>query len=238
MNKTATLLLLTGLALALAGCAKKEADRPPEKVVNVTTATVVKRDIAITESAVGNATSLGVAEALDPTQVRSGTFTVRLPFPEHIARQLRIGQTVRLSSFANPEKIAVAHIQHIRPALDSSTQTMEVIAVLPGGHEWYALGSVRGEVVLGMHHGALVVPEQAVALRPAGSVVYTLDDDTARERVVQTGTLRDGQIEIVAGLKAGEIVVVDGAGLLSEGAKVRRMNAAASDATAAKGPQP
>ena len=238
MNKTTMLVLLAGLALTVAACNKKEADRPPEKVVNVTTATVAKRDIAITESAVGNATSLGVAQALDPTQVRSGTFTIRLPFPEHIARQLRTGQTVRLSSFANPERIAVAHIQHIRPALDSSTQTMEVIAALPGGREWYSLGSVRGEVVLGVHHGALVVPEQAVVLRPAGAVVYALDDDTARERVVQTGALRDGLIEIVTGLKVGDIVIVDGAGLLSEGAKVRRINAAASAETAAKVLQP
>ncbi|HCU52999.1 MAG TPA: hypothetical protein DIC36_01490 [Gammaproteobacteria bacterium] len=226
MKKILVLLLLSTLASGISACAKKEADKPAVKMVNVTTAAVVKTDLSVVESAVGNATSLGVAQALDPTQVRRQSFTIRLPFPEHVARQLRPGQHVRLSSFSDPGKTANATIQQIRPALDSSTQTMEVIAALPGGHEWYSVGSVRGEVVLGVHRGTLVVPETAVVLRPAGSVVYRIEGDTAHEQVVKTGILRDGRMEILSGLKSGETIAVDGAGLLSEGAKVRIMNAA------------
>jgi len=225
MKKILTHLCLSLLVLGFAACAKKEADQPPVKLVNVTTATVVKMDLPVVESAVGNATSLGVAEALDPTRVRRETFTIRLPFPEHVARQLRVGQHVRLSGFSDPGKTATASIQQIRPALDSSTQTMEVIATLPGGREWYGMGSVRGEVVLGIHRGALVVPETAVVLRPAGSVVYTIEGDTAHEHAVKTGILREGRMEILSGLQAGMTIAVDGAGLLSEGAKIRVMNA-------------
>jgi multidrug efflux pump subunit AcrA (membrane-fusion protein) len=220
------LLLLTLIALAFAGCGQKEAAKPPEKIVNVTTATVKVKDLAVVESAVGNATALGVAQALDPNTVRRGSFTVRLPFPEQVARQLRIGQSVKLTSFSDPGKVAQASVKEIRPALDTSTQTMEVIAELPGGREWYSLGSVRGEVVVGVHRGALLVPEQAAVLRPAGTVVYVPDNEAAAERVVKTGLTRDGELEILSGLKAGETVVVDGAGLLSNGAKLRVMNAA------------
>lgn len=227
MNHKNIFIALTVAALALTACGKKEAALPPAKVVNVTTTQVVKKDLQVVESAVGSATSLSVAQALDPTQVRRGSFTIRLPFPEHVARQLRPGQAVKLTSFDDPGKTATAIVQQIRPALDSTTQTMEVIAALPGGREWYAVGSVRGEVVIGVQRGALVVPEQAVVLRPAGSVAYVLEGEIVKERPVQTGLLRSGELEIITGLQAGETVAVDGASLLSDGARVRDMSAGA-----------
>ncbi|MEK7759817.1 MAG: efflux RND transporter periplasmic adaptor subunit [Pseudomonadota bacterium] len=237
MNRTNLTLLLLGMAMLAVGCGKKEADKPVEKIVNVTTAVAIKKDLPIVESAVGSTTSLSVAQALDPNSVRRGSITIRLPFPEHVARQLRIGQNVRLTSFDNSNKAATATIKEIRPALNSSTQTMEVIAELPTGREWYSVGSVRGEVVVAVHRGATVIPEQAVVLRPAGAVVYVPQDGVAREQPVQPGTQRDGQIEILTGLKAGETVVMDGAGMLSDGAKIKIRDAgeiAGSSAAAEK----
>jgi len=66
-----------------------------------------------------------------------------------------------------------------------------------------------------------VVLEQAVVLRPAGTVVYVPEGDKVKERKVQTGVQRDGESEILTGLKPGETVVVDGAGMLSDGAKIK-----------------
>jgi len=231
MNRLTLTVLLAGFAVLAAGCGKKEADKPIENIVNVTTAVAVKKDLQISESVVGSTTSLSVAQALDPNSVQRGTFTIRLPFPEQVARQLRIGQSVRLTSFDDASKSATARVKEIRPALNSSTQTMEIIAELPAGQEWYSIGSVRGEVVLAVRRGAIVVPEQAVVLRPAGSVVYVPEGDLVKERTVQTGQLRDGEIEILTGLTAGESVVVNGAGLLSDGAKIKRREAAADGKT-------
>jgi hypothetical protein len=220
MKKLLALLLLGGLAI-LAACSKKEAEKPVEKVVNITTAVVVKKDLQVVESAVGSASALGYAQALDPNRIQTGTYTFRLPFPEQIARQLRIGQSMRLTSFDRPDKVALAYVKEIRPPLDNTTQSMEVIAELRGDREWYSIGSVRGEVVLGMHAGALVVPEQAVVLRPAGSVIYVVEGDSVREQVVRQGMQRAGEIEILTGLKAGETIAVDGAALLNGGVKVK-----------------
>lgn len=230
MNKFHLVVTLAGLTLLVA-CGKKEADKPAEKLTNITVAKVEKRDLPVIESAVGNATSLGVAQALDPTRTRRGSFTVRLPFPEHVARQLKNGQRVTLTSFDDPNRKANAVIREIRPALDSSTQTMEVIAELPDGGSWYSVGSVRGEVTVGVRRSALVMPEQAVVLRPAGAVAYVLDGDTVKERPITTGLSRDGIIEITAGIQAGETVAVDGASLLSDGARVRIMDAKAPATT-------
>ncbi len=212
-----TVVLL--ISLLAAGCGADKKKRPPS-FTNVTAAVSTVKDLAITESAVGMESQIGDALHYDPTSLRAQPYTIRLPFPDHVARQLRPGQPVTLEAFGEPGKKATGQIRDIRPALNSTTLTRDVIVtVVTRG--WRPLGSIRGEVILGIRRQAVVVPEQAVVLRPAGSVVYRLDAEQAREVKVVTGVVRDGEIEITAGLTPGTTVVVDGAALLSEGARVQ-----------------
>jgi multidrug efflux pump subunit AcrA (membrane-fusion protein) len=208
------------LALALAACAPKEPPKPAEKITPVTVARVQQKDLPMTESAVGQETALGYALDYDPTRVSGQTFYVRLPFPEHVATRLTIGQNVMLASFAAPGKPASGRVREIRPPLNATTLTRDVIVAVTNSN-WRPLGSIRGEVTLGVQQKALVVPEQAVVLRPAGSVVYIVDTETVRERAVRTGVARDGLIQIVEGVKPGETVVVDGAALLSDNTRIK-----------------
>ena len=195
-------------------------EKAPAVIHNVTTAASTTKDLAITESAVGMESQIGDALHYDPTSLRAQPYTIRLPFPDHVARQLRPGQPVTLEAFGEPGKKAAGQIREIRPALNSTTLTRDVIVtVVTRG--WRPLGSIRGEVILGIRRKAVVVPEQAVVLRPAGSVVYRLEGEQAREVKVATGMVREGEIEITAGLTPGTTVVVDGAALLSEGARVQ-----------------
>lgn len=217
-------LLLAATLGAACGDAKQA--KPPERVVAVTAAVVSQRDLPVTESAVGMETALGMALDYDPTRTLGGTFYVRLPFPENVATRLRPGQAVALSDFARPDKTVAGTIREIRPALSATTLSRDVIVAVANSG-WRPSGSIRGEVTLGVNRGARVVPEQAVVLRPKGSVVYSIADNIARERPVTTGIVREGQIEIRAGVEPGETVVVDGAALLSDGAKVQVRGAGA-----------
>ena len=81
-------------------------------------------------------------------------------------------------------------------------------------------GTVNAQVVTGRKPSAIVVPEQSVVLRPAGKVVYIIEDGKAAQRIVQTGYRQGGLIEITTGLAGGETVAVDGAGFLTNNALV------------------
>ena len=59
-----------------------------------------------------------------------------------------------------------------------------------------------------------------MVLRPAGKVVYALEGNVARQRVVETGLRQDGLQQILKGVSAGETVAADGAGFLTDGAAV------------------
>ncbi len=215
-----TLIVLLACTTVTA-CGKKATDQArTEKIVNVTSAKVIRKDLPVTESAVGAETGVGMAESYDPTHAGSREILIRLPYPIHIAQQLHKGQRVTLNNFGEVETVT-GSINAIRPALDTTTQTREVIVRVEKAGRWLPRGSVRGEVVLNIHVNALVVPETSLVIRPAGTVAYVIQGDAVRERVVKTGLERKGVVEILSGLEAGETVANDGAALLSEGGKVK-----------------
>jgi RND family efflux transporter MFP subunit len=146
------------------------------------------------------------------------TLRVHLPFPETVAGRLQPGQTVYLSTPLAPDDPVTGAISELRPALGRS-RAVEAIVEFENPGTWRAGASVRGTVVL-ERRDSVVLPEAAVVMRPAGRIVYLIDNDIVRARPVEVGTLREGKIEIMAGLAAGDLVALDGAGFLTDGAPV------------------
>jgi RND family efflux transporter MFP subunit len=146
---------------------------------------------------------------------------VLLPFPETLADRLSVGQTVRLQRPGAWANSAVeSRISDLRPALVAGSRTMEAMVDLenPGG--WLPGGSIAATVVV-EHRAGIVVPTRSVVQRPAGEVVYVVENGSVVARNVEVGWRGSELSEIVAGLSAGEHVAADGAGFLTDGAAVR-----------------
>lgn len=143
---------------------------------------------------------------------------VILPFPESVAARIRIGQKVLLATPGDTRAGAWARISEIRPMV-GNTHSVEAIAEAPGPSPWRAGASVNGRVVLS-ERVAVAVPETSIVLRPAGEVVYVIEHGKAKQRVVETGAREAGRVEIIAGLREGETIAVDGAAFLTDGTSV------------------
>ncbi len=149
----------------------------------------------------------------------SDRLRVRLPFPESAAARVKPGLAVVLSTPTAPGTLQ-GKVQEVRPMVGISNRAFEAIVEVanPGG--WKPGASVNGVVVLEEHPEAVVVPEISVVLRPAGKVVYVVENDKAMQRLVRTGVVQNGMVEILDGLKAGDTVAVDGSGFLTDKAAV------------------
>lgn len=184
-------------------------------------------------AAVGEYLKLG-----DPivTLISNSRLRANLPFPETAAQRLKLGQTVRLKSPLLPDALIEGTIEDIRPTLTDGSRAIEVIARIENpGETLKGGGSVDAAVVIDVREAAVMVPEQSVVLRPAGKVVYAVVDGKAEQRLVQTGGKQAGLVEIVSGLKAGEVVALDGAGFLTNGAAVNVQDRAAKPSPPSSG---
>ncbi|NJD24423.1 MAG: efflux RND transporter periplasmic adaptor subunit [Betaproteobacteria bacterium] len=170
--------------------------------------------------------------------VSNARLRANLPFPESAAARLTVGQAVRLSSPLAPEAEIAAVVEDIRPTVGDGNRALEVIARLDNPGPLKSGGSVDAAVVTGRREQAVVVPEQAVVLRPAGKVVYLIVDGKAQQQVVDTGSKQKGVVEIVAGLRGGERLALDGAGFLSDGAAVNVKETAKTAAGPQGAPKP
>ncbi len=175
---------------------------------------------------------IGVGKPL-VSLVASGRRQVLLPFPETMRGRIRPGQPVRLAlsgaSNGSPGWVE-ARIDEVQPAVDAASAAFRARVNLPPELDWPAGASVRAQVELARHQNAVVVPTEAVVLRPRGPVVYRIENGIAREVAVRTGAHLDGMIEILSGIKAGDRVAGAGAAYLSNGARVEIVEAQTAEA--------
>ncbi len=143
-----------------------------------------------------------------------------LPFPENVAAGLAIGQQVKLTSPLSNNRVVEAQINQIRPAVNIQSRSIEAIIYLENPGTWRPGGTINAAVVIDRHENGMLVPARAVVRRPAGNVVYQLENNIARQRKVSLGQRQGGLVEIISGLSGAERIIVDGAGFLTDGAAV------------------
>ncbi len=145
----------------------------------------------------------------------------KLNFPETLSTSLKVGQTVRLTTDTAPGQIAEGTISEILPNINVGNRALQVITEFNNPGNWRPGASVQGEVIIEARAEALLVPLRSVVLRPAGRVVYVIENGVAQQKVVQTGVRIDDKIEIIGGLDKNVQIALDGAGFLSDEAQVR-----------------
>jgi RND family efflux transporter MFP subunit len=164
---------------------------------------------------------------------------VHLLLPEAAATRIRPGLKVVLSPPAAPERLLTARIDEIKPTVGANNRALDAIVKIRGdGQLFRGGGTVNARIVTSTLDDALMVPEHSLVLRPAGKVVYVIEGGVARQRVVETGLRQDGLQQISKGIAAGDTVVADGAGFLTDGAAVSlpKPRSAAADKGTSKDP--
>jgi len=154
--------------------------------------------------------------------------------PERALAQIHVAQPIELVADALPTDKWQGQIEAINPRVDQNARSLEVRGRLENTAGKLRPGMfVRVRVIIGERNAALIVPEQAIVPSGDDFFVFRAVDGKAQRVQVRTGVRREGQVEIVQGLNAGDAVVVSGQQRLGrDGQPLRVMN---DTAAAAKG---
>ncbi len=154
-----------------------------------------------------------VIRVIDPRRVE---VTASVPVTD-VAR-VAIGRTARLLGAAGE---GVTLTVASRPAAVTPGTAAVPIRLTFSHPTLLPVGTpVEVDIDAEQHADALVVPTEALVREADETAVYVKVDDAAQRRMVTIG-LEDGQhVEILSGLKAGELVITRGQNGLPDGAKV------------------
>lgn len=152
--------------------------------------------------------------------VGTQSLIAHLPFPESAASRLKVGLPVRITSPLAPNRVIESRITEIRPVVTTTSRALDVIVKFDTDGTLRGGGTVNAVVITGARPSVVMVPEQSVVLRPAGKVVYVVNEGRVKQSIVETGYKTDGMVEILKGLNGGEQIAVDGAGFLTDNAPV------------------
>jgi RND family efflux transporter MFP subunit len=154
------------------------------------------------------------------TIVRTDPLRLQLSVPERSSIQLRVGQPVRVR-VEGDSRVHNGRLARIGAAIDEANRTLPVEAVVMNNSGAIRPGQfATADIVVAEGEKALLVPEDAVVSFAGVQRVLIVDDGKAREQRIRTGRREGDRIEIVEGLRAGE-VVIRSPGDLTDGAPVR-----------------
>jgi membrane fusion protein, heavy metal efflux system len=131
---------------------------------------------------------------------------------------LRLGQAVQVEVTAYPGRVFKGKVTKIYPTVDPNTHRETIRSEIEDPQDELRPGMLANFIisVAGPKLGT-AIPSNGVVREPDGTMTawVTTDRHHFEQRIVKTGLRRDDRVQILRGLRRGELVVTDGAVFLS-----------------------
>ena len=160
-----------------------------------------------------------VITTLDDDSVMKLDFSV----PAVFLGSLAAGQPVIATTPAWQGERFEGSVKSIDSRIDPVTRTVVARAIMANPEHRLRPGMLMQVELSSGQRRAIVIPEESLVARGQKHFVYIVDGsagNTVERREVQIGTRRPGEVEIVAGLEVGELVITDGTLKVRPGASV------------------
>jgi len=132
--------------------------------------------------------------------------------------QVQVGQRIRVQVPAYPDRSFAGRVSRVYSTIDPNTHRLTVRARVEDAKGELRPGMLATVVILsGEPIESLAVPTTAVVREGDGSMITWVTSDRVHftERSLTLGLLREGRYQVLSGLKANELVVVEGGIFLS-----------------------
>ncbi|MEY3565161.1 MAG: hypothetical protein RJA23_1331 [Bacteroidota bacterium] len=170
----------------------------------------------VSEGAVINASNIIVSIVnIDPIKLE---FSI----PERYSGLIAEGSSIYFSSESSTEEVE-GKVYAFEPQIDAATRTIKLRAQSPNKSGKYLPGMfVKIRFVLDVKEDALLVPAESVIPELSGYKVFVVGaDGNAEQRMIEIGTRTDTQVQIISGLKEGDLVLTTGVMQVRQGMPVK-----------------
>lgn len=153
--------------------------------------------------------------------VQNSPLKLRFDVPENALDSVRVNGPVQFQVDSFPNQKFNGKISRIAPSVDRQSRTMKVEAYVNNADGVLKPGVfARVKILTGQHDKALTVPSAAVFQFAGLEKVFVIENGKIAERIVRSGTQTDTFVEIIEGVKEGDLVATSNLGSLQQGREV------------------
>ena len=157
------------------------------------------------------------------TIVRTNPLRIRIDIPEQAIPEVRVGQSVSITTSAWPDRNFSGRVARIAPNVSATSRTLTVEAEIENSSGALKPGQFATVRILQERADpAVLVPVRAVVTEAGVSRLYVIKDGHAEQRLVQIGQTEGDLIEIRSGIAADEQVATSNLEQLSDGIAIRQ----------------
>jgi membrane fusion protein, multidrug efflux system len=164
-----------------------------------------------------------VITTLDDTSRMKVDFSV----PENLVATLRPGLAIRAETTAYPEHPFAGTVASVDTRVDPVSRAFGVRAIVPNNEGLLKPGMFLTVRIMESSKDAIVVPEESLLPEEGRQFVYVVGGGKAEKREIHIGRRRPGEVEVLDGLAADEVIVSEGADKLRPGSDVRPVSSGA-----------
>lgn len=157
----------------------------------------------------------------------TGKLEIKTNVAERFISRIALYQRAELTFDAFPGEKFPATVVEIDPVLDTTSRTLGIKLIQePSDSRLRAGMYARIKLVTDTKSNTIVIPHNVIVTRNNKDIIYVLNptENTVSVREVKKGIRVDDRQEVVSGIESGDIIIVKGQALLSEGAKVNVIN--------------
>jgi multidrug efflux pump subunit AcrA (membrane-fusion protein) len=157
------------------------------------------------------------------TIVRINPLRIRIDIPEQAIPEVRVGQSVSMSTSAWPDKSFSGRIARIAPNVTANSRTLTVEAEIENSSGVLKPGQFATVRILQARAApAVLVPARGVITESSVSRVFVIKNGHAEQRLVQVGQAEGDLVEVKSGVTAGEQVATSNLEQLSDGIAIKQ----------------
>lgn len=147
---------------------------------------------------------------------------IDVSLPENTMTEIKTGQKVQITNYSLPDDTLSGTITELSPAIDVSTRTYlgkvrfsnPNLLIRPGMF-------VKTLIKVNQKDNIIVIPKEVIISDQRGKRVFVVQENTALERIIETGMESEDMIEVVSGLELNERLVTKGFETLRDRSKVK-----------------
>ncbi len=154
---------------------------------------------------------------------------IAVNLPERFAGRIDTGSRLDISITAAPDQTWTGSVYFVSPEVDARTRTFLIKGTIPNPDGRLKPGMFADATVeMGVDRDALLVPESAIVQGVGQATLFAVSPEgKAQARSVVLGQRLPGQVQVLSGVAAGDVVITEGVQKVRDGVPVNPTSATA-----------